>query len=266
MVVVAEVTDVPTLTEEVTAVPPTSTSLPPTIVPSRLVITQSVNGAEIEAFAFGNGPDSVIFVGGIHAGYAPASVNLAEAVIAHFQNNPAAVVAIPANITVYVIPNMNPDAFASASPGDMTKRVNANGVNLNSNWPCNWGAGSQAGSSALSEPESRAVYNFIVAPERNTVATIFWNMPVNESNQRAVSPGECSGGEMGISEYLTNAYANAIGNYTAQQAGDPPGDATNSIANEGIPSIFVLLDNAATANVDEHIPAIEAVLQAYVQN
>jgi hypothetical protein len=143
-------------------------------------------------------------------------------------------------------------------------RVNANGINLNSNWPCNWGTATQPGSGPLSEPESKAVYDFMVA--QNTVATVFWNTPVNDNNQRAVSPGRCTADQTAVSAALMNIYADAIPGYNAQQA-DPnqrfSGDATDSIAELGIPSIFVLLDSATDADVTQHLPAIQAVLQGF---
>jgi hypothetical protein len=260
-----EIVTTPAEATVVTATLPTHTPIVATAVPiepERLVIGQSVNGVDIEAFAFGEGADAVIFVGGIHYGYATASTSLAEQVVAYFQNNPEAVAAIPTNIKLFIIPNMNPDSIPS--PGSVAARVNANGVNLNSNWPCNWGAGSQIGSAELSEPESKAVYDFIVG--QNAVGTVFWNTPVTDSNQRAVSPGSCTAEQTSISLDLTNVYANAIPDYSAKQA-DPDdrfgGDATNSLDAIGIPSIFVLLNSPTDADVNQHLPAIQAVLQTY---
>ena len=216
-------------------------------------------GKPITAVAFGNGPQALIFVGGIHAGYGPSSVTLAKAVIAHYQTNPEAATTIPDNITLYIIPNLNPDA--TPNPGDPQARPNANGINLNRNWPCNFTPGPEFGAEALSEPENQALNSFIET--ENAAAVIFWNFPVTQANRSVVSPGVCRAGQEGVSRALMNAYASPSG-YQTRQA-DPnnifSGDATDSIADLGIPSVFVLLDSATEIDLDIHLAAITAVYQ-----
>jgi hypothetical protein len=79
---------------------PTETPPPPTemaVLIETQIIGQSVNNRDIEAVRFGNGPNVVIFIGGLHAGAAPSSVVLANRAVSHFTNNLADV---PANVTL----------------------------------------------------------------------------------------------------------------------------------------------------------------------
>lgn len=241
--------------------PPTSAPTA-TAVPAReITIGQSVLGKPITAVAFGSGPQALIFVGGIHAGYGPSSVTLAEAVIEHYQTNPEAAATIPDNVTLFIIPNLNPDA--TPNPGDTQARINANGVNLNRNWPCNFAPGPEFGAEALSEPENQALNSFVET--ENPVAVIFWNFPVTPANRSVVSPGVCRVEQEDASEALAEVYARSSG-YEPGQA-DPnnvfSGDASNSIADMGIPSIYVLLDSATAIDLDPHLAAITAVYQMY---
>ncbi len=71
-------------------------------------IGRSVNEAPLEVIRIGNGPKAVLFVGGIHAGYAPNSVAVAEEAADYFRRVPSAV---PPDISLYIIPNLNSDAL-----------------------------------------------------------------------------------------------------------------------------------------------------------
>jgi len=80
---------------------------------------------------------------------------------------------VPSEAVLYVIPNINPDAVARGRNADA--RVNANGVDLNRNFPSrNWVADwdhsncwndrpTTGGAYGGSEPEVRAVMNFIAS-------------------------------------------------------------------------------------------------------
>jgi murein peptide amidase A len=68
---------------------------------------------------------------------------------------------VPPGVDLYLVASMNPDGVAANTRG------NANGVDLNRNFPYNWGPIGQpgdwqyAGPSAASEPETQAVVQFI---------------------------------------------------------------------------------------------------------
>ena len=106
-------------------------------------------GRAIDAYSFGSGDTHLLFVGGIHGGYEWNTVVLADEIIALFTAEPEL---IPANLTVSIIPNLNPDGVVAAlgvegpikfadganNPGDGTGRFNANQVDLNRNFDCRW--------------------------------------------------------------------------------------------------------------------------------
>jgi murein tripeptide amidase MpaA len=124
-------TDTPAPTETST---PTPTNTPePDLGPEWIQIGQTYNGKPIEIVRFGAGPKKIVLVGGLHAGFAPATVVLGERLVSHFTDNPKEV---PAGVTVYVIPSVNKDSVQN--PGEWLGRANGNKVDLNRNWDCNW--------------------------------------------------------------------------------------------------------------------------------
>ena len=70
---------------------------------------------------------------------------------------------VPAGVDLYLVDSMNPDGVAA------DRRTNASGVDLNRNFPYNWGPIAEpgdwqyAGPAAASEPEARAVVDLISA-------------------------------------------------------------------------------------------------------
>ena len=70
---------------------------------------------------------------------------------------------VPAGVDLYLVESMNPDGVARNTRG------NANGVDLNRNFPYNWGPigepgdGQYAGPEAASEPETQAAVALITA-------------------------------------------------------------------------------------------------------
>jgi protein MpaA len=132
----------------------------------------SVQGRSITAYSFGSGGTKIIFVGGTH-GNEKSSVYILNRWVDALESNPDR---IPAHLTIVVIPNLNPDGYAVSS------RTNANNVDLNRNFPAsNWKAGVTmpdksyleygGGTSPLSEPESRALANFIRSQSPRLVLT-----------------------------------------------------------------------------------------------
>jgi hypothetical protein len=133
------------------------------------VIGYSVAGRPIEVYRFGNGPTGRMIVAGIHGGNEWNTIKLAKELISYIQEHPEI---IPENITLYILPNLNPDGEARAHGVD--GRVNDNGVDLNRNWPYRWERDydrsscwhyrpTTAGDYAASEPETSALLVFIVS-------------------------------------------------------------------------------------------------------
>lgn len=135
-------------------------------------IGTSVKGRGITAYRFGSGASKVIFVGGTH-GDEKSSVYALNSLADYLETNPDK---IPAHRTIIIIPNLNPDGFAAGT------RTNANNVDLNRNFPSNnWKQGvtmpggsynaNGGGSAPLSEPESRALANYVLSQSPRLVLT-----------------------------------------------------------------------------------------------
>ena len=263
-----------TPTPEPTATPtptPTATSVPATPLPQPEThqIGVSAQGTPIAAIGFGAGDNAVIFVGGMHAGYAPASVELAQMSISYFSENP---LVIPENVTLYVVPNLNPDS--PLDPGRLSGRLNANDVDLNRNWDCRWQQEAQwnatpvsGGSEPFSEPEVSAMQDFIT--ERQAAAVIFWEA---RSTGGLVSPGRCETAQTLVSADLAQIYGTASGyqvsDFERLTRQEVTGDGTNWLDQEGIAAIAVLLPEYATIEEedwDNNLAGMLAVLEHYSQ-
>jgi hypothetical protein len=161
----------PTLTPNPLYTPPAfETSTPFVLANGQLpmLIGFSAASRPINVYAFGNGPKEYLIVAGIHGGYEYNTIELADELITYISGHPEI---IPSDTTLYIIRDMNPDAEARSH--DVDGRVNNNGVDLNrnfpsSNWAPDWNRDgcwiyrpTTGGTSAGSEPETRAVMGFI---------------------------------------------------------------------------------------------------------
>lgn len=245
-----------------TATPLVTPTLP---LIQRFSIGQSHNARPLEVVRFGHGPTRLMLVGGLHAGYAPGTVALAHQVIAYLEENQAA---IPATLTLDILPNANPDS--PATPGLYEGRLNSRQVDLNRNWDCNWaadppwrgetmvGAGGQA---PFSEPETSALRDFIM--EQPPTGVVFW---LARASQGLVSPGSC-GEPTTTSTALTRLYATAAGypsvHYDSLIGQPLNGDSVNWLDAQGIPAIAVLLPDYTVADWEHNRQALLALLAAY---
>ncbi|MAT99603.1 MAG: hypothetical protein CL608_20870 [Anaerolineaceae bacterium] len=257
-------TSAPTFTPSPTPPPPSTESAPlPTPVIS--TIGQSAEGTPIEAVRLGTGDTVLVFIGGLHAGFAPGSVELANQIVAHFTEN---LDDIPEEITLIVVPNANPDS--PRAPGQLPGRLNANGVDLNRNWDCRWipnppwGTDSPeglGGTEPFSEPEVRSLANFITAQESSAV--IFWQA---RAALGLVSPGGCTDGSA-VSQTLADIYGGAtdyrIADFEELVNREVQGDATNWLDKQGIPAISVLLTDYTTTDFEQNLAAVESVMRFY---
>jgi hypothetical protein len=226
-----------------------------------LVIGRSVRGVAIEATQIGFGSKKIVFVGGIHSGIAPGTVALGEATIDYFRNH---IEEIPQTITLIVIPNLNPDSVRTSA---LEGRYNANGVDLNRNWDCNWRANpfirgerreNAGGTAPNSEPETRALKNYLL--EVRPIAVIFWAGP---DLSAPVYPGGCPDVKP-ATQWLAGLYADSSG-YREEILSENTieGDASNWLSKQGIPSIFVLLPRAAGPDFERNIDGIKRVIRYY---
>ncbi|MFT7644568.1 MAG: putative deacylase [Candidatus Paceibacteria bacterium] len=260
----------PVIEEIITAAPtPTSTER---------TIGNSVQGRSIRAYTYGTGETDILFVGGMHGGYEWNSILLAYETIDHLKNNSDTV---PDNVTVHIIPNLNPDGLFAATgleerftandiPNNSMHtsgigRFNANDVDLNRNFDCKWAPKSSwrgeivsAGTSAFSEPEAETLRNYVttVTPE----AVIFWHSKANN-----VYASECENGILPETLTLMQAYSIA-GEYGAVPVFDAyqiTGDAEGWLASIGIPAITVELGSRTSIEWTQNLAGVNAILNMY---
>lgn len=170
------VTSMPTLTPTETptaSLTPTPTETPTeTLTPipfseGPITIGKSVKGLPLEVYRFGTGPTERLIVAGMHGGNEYNTVQLAEQLMAYIRKHPEI---IPSDKTLYILHDLNPDGVARGL--NYLGRANANGVDLNRNWPANWqkdwprdGCWTTTyvtgGSGPASEPETKGLMTFI---------------------------------------------------------------------------------------------------------
>jgi hypothetical protein len=244
------------------------------------VIGTSVQGRQIVAYHYGSGTDEVLFVGDIHGGYTPGTALLAYKAMDYFKEN---VDVIPSNVAVTIIPVLNPDGLESVvgtASGDFTSadiptsketqiagRFNANKVDLNRNFDCEWkptavweGRTVSGGSAAFSEPESQAIRAYIESHKPKAV--VVWY-----GAEGGVYASSCGSAPLSDSIALTKSYAAASG-YVSHltYSGYPiPGDMANWLANRGTPAISVLLKSRLDSDWTNNLAGMKAVLKYYTK-
>jgi hypothetical protein len=145
--------------------------------PSTKVLGDSTQGRPIPAYRFGSGASTRAILAGIHAGYEWNTVGLAEALVAHLWEHPEE---IPSDVTLWIVPVVNPDGYARGHGS--AGRANANGVDVNRNFPALWLADwpragcwdlrpISAGEAPASEPETLAVMSFLLSEHVEAVVS-----------------------------------------------------------------------------------------------
>jgi hypothetical protein len=238
------------------------------------VIGASAGGHNLTAYHFGSGEKELIFVGGIHGGYAWNTVLVAYELIDYLEESPED---IPEDIKVTVIPVLNPDGLdeivgttgrfsPSDVSGDITEgRFNANNVDLNRNFDCDWQETGvwqdktvNAGSEVFSEPEARAFRDYVES--NNPTAVVFWY-----SAAGGVFASNCHNGIPEETQAITDVYAENSG-YPAYQEFDfyeITGDAVNWLAKNNIPGISVLLSDHENTEWSKNKAGIKALFEYY---
>lgn len=252
-------------------------ALPEKTPPTSLVIGTSVEGRQITAYTYGNGPTKLLFVGGVHGGYEWNSVYLAYRLVDYLTANPSV---IPTSVTLTIIPALNPDGlfavvgtegrFAVDDVPDAANttgvgRLNAHNVDLNRNFDCKWQSEStwkgnivNAGVKPFSEPEAAALRDYILktTPE----AAIFWHSAAN-----TVYGSECEKGILPSTLALMDLYSSAasykkVGKFDAYPI---TGDVEGWLASINIPAITVELESHDRTDWERNLAAVLAVLKKY---
>lgn len=204
-------------------------------------------------FDAGNTTQNEVFLmaGGIHTNEAEAvTVDLARGLVSDFA---AGRLTPPDGVTACVVPALNPDGLA--------RRVhtNANGVDLNRNWPsADWSPeawhpvfGSvSAGHRALSEPETRALYDLIELVRPSAVIVYHCCGALTEANSRADAV------------FMARRYAEAAGlDYlSAWEMYDISGEFIDAMDELGVPAIDIELRTSGATDVEHHRAGVRSVL------
>lgn len=244
---------------------------------TKTTIGTSADGRAIMAYHYGpsSAQKEIVFVGGIHGGYSPNTAMVSYDLMAFLEDTGGI---IPDNVKVTVIPVANPDGlfetvgtterFASSQipTGDRSSgRFNGNGVDLNRNFDCKWQPNAvwrttevSGGSSAFSEPEAKALRDYLVTKRPAGVIVYY-------SAAAGVFASNCDTGVLPVTKDLMNEYAKASG-YSAHEVFDyyeTTGDMTNWLSKEGIPAISVLLATHTDAEWAKNEAGVRAVLEYF---
>lgn len=245
-----------------TAPLPAGTPLPAIILPTRtpypddvrFSIGESVEGQDIWAWQFGQGEQRLVLVGGIHGGYEANSTLLAEMLVDHYRDHAEDI--IP-GVQLTIIPAANPDGLTHGS--DLDARFNTNGVDLNRNWGCAWEPTAflrdievSPGPRPFSEPETQALRTFFIVQQPSAV--IFYHSAIG-----AVYMGAC--GDHPAADWMGDLLAEATG-YPYQASFDyyeVSGDATDWLAERGIPAATVELVTRDSPEFDRNLRGVQAL-------
>jgi predicted deacylase len=225
-----------------------------TLMPDTTFVGLTVEGRPILARDFGSGDKRLLLVGGMHGGWEGNTVTLINQLITHFDTHPEDV--LP-GMTITLIPAANPDGLVRGR--EESGRFNANGVDLNRNWGCEWSADAiwrnqsvDAGAQPFSEPETQYVSEFIMQIQPDTV--LFYH-----SAAGGVFAGNCAGdhGSMLMAEVLGQATGYSYGQpFTAYRV---TGTAASWVDGEGIPAADVELLSWTASEFERNLRGVMAL-------
>jgi hypothetical protein len=238
-------------TQELTLVLPTLTAYPDD---HRFSLGQSVEGRDIWAWQFGEGPYTIVLVGGIHGGFEANTVVLAEELVNYFRSTPSDVLI---GVRLVIIPAANPDGLLRGS--GIEGRFNANGIDLNRNWGCEWSPTAvlqdvpvNPGPRPFSEPESLALRSYFSAEPPDAV--VFYH-----SAAGGIFLGQCL--DKPAARWLGTLLENATG-YPHRDTFsyyEVSGDASNWLAERGIPAAVVETYSKDDSEFDLNFPGVMAL-------
>jgi murein tripeptide amidase MpaA len=245
--------------------------------PSETKIGSSVEGRDIVAYHYGTGDKEILFVGGIHGGYSWNTAKVAYELMDYLEDTEDK---LPSNIKVTVIPVLNPDGLTKAvgttadfeaadvnASADVrvASRFNANNVDLNRNFGCDWKAEGMwqskkvsGGTEAFSEPESQAFRSYIES--HNPEGVVVWY-----SSAGGVYASNCHDGVLPETTALADLYGKAAGYSVHKEYNfyEITGDMVNWLASKDIPAISVLLTTHTSTEWTKNRAGIDAVINFY---
>jgi len=260
------ITPVPPPTQRATITPWPTPSPGPSVTPmpfppsNRIVIGQSIENRPQEVFRFGRGRVNKLIVAGIHGGSEWNTVELAGQLIAYLNDHPER---IPPDTSLFILPDINPDGTARDHGVD--GRVNANGVDLNRNWPYNWKANWSRDGCWIWRPVTGGTAGGSEPEVQNLIAFIDKIKPVALISYHSAALGIFPGGRPDFAPSINLAAAVAAVSsypYPPLNTGcDYTGNLTDWAANtRGIPAIDIELTNHVDTDFDQNLKVLQAFL------
>ncbi|HEX2910098.1 MAG TPA: DUF2817 domain-containing protein [Chloroflexia bacterium] len=222
-------------------------------------VGSSVQGRPITAYRFGDGPIRIAFIGGIHQGEESVSTDLVNNAIQYYSQH---VNAIPRDLTVIFIPNVNPDGYA------LKQRFNSHGVDLNRNWPTtDWKADTYdveglvkggGGKTPLSEPENIAVWNYIRA---NNIISVIW---YHARGGMVVDSLPTANGQRYATQLARQLAASTGYNYKeVWDSYDISGDASDFLNSKGIYSLTIELNSYTDTDWTQNLRGFSSAISFF---
>jgi protein MpaA len=229
----------------VVALGATTVPEPPVAPATELIaIGTSVEGRPITALRRGDREGRRVLVIGVIHGDEQAGLQIVDLLTE---------LPVPPGVDLFLVPAMNPDGVAHDTRG------NANGVDLNRNFPYNWaplaepGDWQYAGPAAASEPETRAIVGLITALSPDLV---IWY----HQDAFSVAPGQGRDGAiraryaeltgLPMASVTGGTYTGVAAQWARQQLG----------ANVPEPGVAFIVELGATLSDAEALTHAEAVL------
>ncbi len=219
------------------------------VTPKFVTLGKTVRGRDITAMIYGTGAKRVLVFGGIHGDEQHTTV-LARALAVNINQE-----TLPSNLTVVIIPDVNPDGLMIAT------RVNANGVDINRNFPSKTWRSEYIeqrhfpGAQPSSEPETRAVLSLLEKYPPHLVVTLHAALGcVNWDGQQGAALAQQLASVNGYPLCATLGYETpgSLGLLTG--------------IDKQIPTVTIeLRAKNASALVEENLPALLALLKHFAE-
>jgi len=260
------ITPFPPPTRRATITPWPTPSPGPSVTPminpaaNRVVIGKSIEGRPQEVLRFGRGPVNKLIVAGIHGGSEWNTVALADELIAYLNDHPERV---PEDTSLFILRDLNPDGTAREHGVD--GRVNANGVDLNRNWPYNWKADWPRDGCWIWRPVTGGAYGGSEPEVQNVISFIDKIKPVALISYHSAALGIFPGGKPDFPPSFSLAAAVAeVSDYPYPPLNtgcDYTGNLTDWAANtQSIPAIDIELTNHRDTDFDQNLRVLQAFL------
>jgi hypothetical protein len=234
---------------------PTATPLPFFEGPS--IFGRSAGGRNLVFYRLGTGPSVRAIIGGIHGGYEWNTTVFVSQTLVYLREHPNTV---PATVTLYVVPLLNPDGFVAGRDA-IHGRMNGNGVDLNRNWDYQWQMTAthgyrpvSAGAYPFSEPETAALRDLVL--ERGVETALVYHSGLARIFSAANTTKTAT---IELAEMMSE-----VTGYPHAPEGVPgqitTGDAIDWMSTQGITAIEVELTNHNDPEWERNIKGVTAFL------